>query len=83
MARVQLLAIAFTWLVVCGCGPSDGRTLVSVKGKVTFEGAPVEEGTIMFYNPATQDTEQTNLGPGGQYSMKVVLGEHKVVIERS
>ena len=81
MFRVQLFAIASMLLLISGCGPSDGRELISITGKVTFEGAPVEEGTIMFYNPDTQDTDQTNLGPGGQYAMQVVPGEHRVVIE--
>jgi len=43
-SAVLLLPLALT-----GCGSSaDGQELIRVKGSVTFEGIPVEEGRILF-----------------------------------
>jgi hypothetical protein len=81
MNRLLTLAFCLLTCTVAGCGKSDPRELVSVSGIVKYEGAPVEEGTIMFINPTTQDTHQGNLGSGGEYSLDVVRGNYKVVIE--
>ncbi len=44
MVRVMVLLSA---LAAAGCGPST----ISVSGKVTYEGEPVEEGSIAFEAP--------------------------------
>lgn len=81
MNNLPTLLMFVLVLVGSGCGKSDPRELVSISGKVTYEGAPVEEGTIMFINPTSQDTEQGILESGGEFSLEVVRGNYKVVIE--
>lgn len=40
------MGITFIWLMVCvGCG---GRSQTTVEGNVTFDGKPVEQGSIVF-----------------------------------
>jgi hypothetical protein len=80
---VFLLAAVF----LVGCGGTDGLSRCSVSGKVTLDGAPVEEGSITFV-----PTEGTS-GPmafgeiaDGEYAISAdergpVVGKHKVQIE--
>ena len=68
-------------VLMCGCGGSDGPEFVPVSGKVTFDGEPVTEGTIMFLNTATQDSRQADLAEGGRYELEVTKGTHQVAIE--
>lgn len=63
-----------------GCGPA-GPEFIPISGVVTFEGAPVEEGTILFLHTETQDSRQAELQPGGKYELEVLAGAHKIAIE--
>jgi len=74
----SLILAAISWS--SGCGPA-GPEFIPVSGVVTFEGAPVEEGTIMFLHTETQDSQQTELQPGGKYELEVLAGAHKIAIE--
>jgi hypothetical protein len=82
--RWSLLLMA---VFLTGCGASDGVDRASVSGKVTFDGQPVQEGSIVF-TPTAGTT-----GPmcfvaiaNGSYSIAAgdrgpVVGKHKVAIE--
>ena len=67
---VPLLLAAFA-AIVSGCGPSDGR--VPIEGDVTFQGAPLETGTIQF--AAVDGSSMT----GGD----IVNGEFSIPADRS
>lgn len=83
MLRWKPFCASFLIAAACwssGCGPA-GPELVPVSGVVTFEGAPVEEGTILFLHGETQDSRQADLGPGGAYELEVLAGTHGIAIE--
>src|SRR5262245_19878905 len=75
--RITTLCAAFVLLAVAGCGE---RTY-PVSGRVTFEGKPIESGSIIF--------EAADGGPGmasggiqnGKYELKSKVGKKKVSIE--
>jgi hypothetical protein len=46
------LALSLCWLALCGCGSTN-----SVAGKVTYDGADVEEGYITFFPNQTKGAE--------------------------
>ena len=78
------------WAVVCllglvvvgvaGCGPS-GPVMYAITGTVTFEGAPVEEGTITLEDPATGVAQQAELSSTGTYAIELQEGTYKVCVE--
>ena len=63
---------------VVGCLGEDAG-MVTVKGKVTYKGKPVPNGTINFV-PDTQRSSYTDIQPDGTYSLKAFPGTHKVFV---
>lgn len=89
--RTGLLAGVFSMAMatglVCGCGGGDRVPRGGIEGSVSFDGTPVEQGTISFVpaegtkGPATYATI-TN----GRYAIAAedrgpVVGKHRVKIE--
>jgi hypothetical protein len=70
---------AFTLLVLVGCGPA-GHT---VKGTVSFDGAPVPDGTIVFQPKDTTIAPDSGPIKDGKYSLIVKPGQHNVEIRAS
>lgn len=72
-------ALAILMLLLAGCGSSGPQTY-TVSGTVTFDGAPVAEGQIIFRDPAGQ--LPTAAGPiaAGQFSFESQPGPKKVEI---
>lgn len=64
--------------VGCSSGPATGK----VKGKVTFEGKPVTEGTVTFLNPKEGGAAEAQINKDGAYVVQsgVVVGDYLVVI---
>ena len=61
--------------VVAGCGPSNPLGRQTVSGKVTLDGAPLDQGTIAFSPVST--TEGVSSGmviKDGEYSIPTVRG---------
>ena len=74
----RLLAGA-SFVVLGGCQKAGGdRTKVS--GKVTLDGAPLEEGTIMFVSADKKTEPATGDIKNGQYSLPVPPGPKIVQI---
>ena len=48
----SLVQILLLTCVVAGCGPSNG--LYSVTGQVTYQGKPLEHGSIVFISPKSR-----------------------------
>ncbi len=63
-----------------GCGPADKFPRYQVSGKVTFNGQPVEEGTITFADATTGQVNEGPLGSGGTYSTELPPGSFKVSV---
>jgi hypothetical protein len=61
-----------------GCGP--GERPVAVRGKVTFQGRPVTEGTVQFNDARTGRGAEAELGPGGSYKATLPPGDYAVII---
>ncbi len=68
--------------VVCvaaslGCSPSDGRVIVS--GNVTWNGKPLDGGTVVFepLEPAAAEAGQLT---NGTFSLRTLPGEYRVSI---
>lgn len=80
------LAAAACFAACAGCGPGRPAT-ATVQGKVTYQGKPVVEGTIVFYPEKGRPATGT-LAPDGSYRLTTfdandgaMLGPHRVTIE--
>jgi hypothetical protein len=83
--RCRWAVVSAAALVLAGCGPDQPKTAV-VRGKVTFQGKAVPNGTILFM-PASGPSAQGEIQPDGSYTLTTfrkgdgaVLGKHTVVI---
>jgi hypothetical protein len=85
-----VLFAALTIFVAPGCN-SGGEGLAVVKGKVTYKGKPVPNGTINFLPDDGNKLSATGeIQPDGSYALQTtqgtrpsdgaVIGKHKVVI---
>src|SRR5688572_18410502 len=75
MPRSQSAWSAVAALVIAaflGCGRSDGRQLVS--GTVTFQGKPLDQGTIDFYAAGKSTVEAGALITEGKYEIPADKG---------
>jgi hypothetical protein len=80
---LAVLLVALSWTIV-GCGEAGGER-AEVRGKVTFEGVPVESGSIAF--APIEGTKGPSVGgaiKGGEYHIRrgegPVSGPHRVMI---
>lgn len=85
-ASVQRFYILVGLVVVAtnlsGCQQKNARPSVQIKGVVTFDGVPLEEGSIHFSSSKTGESAYSNLAAGGQYQITFVeadLGEKYAV----
>jgi len=68
-------------MVCClGCGAGDKNPRYKITGKVTYQGQPVEEGTVTFEDPATGQVNSSPLGSGGAYALELPAGDYKVSV---
>lgn len=80
--KLFLSGIALVVIGLSGCsgGPAPDPT-ATVTGKVTFQGAPVSEGVINFYDAKRGNAAVTKLGADGTFSAdSVVLGDYGIFI---
>jgi len=66
-------------VILAGCGPS-GPTTHTVSGTVTFDGAPVAQGEIVFRDAAGQEKSYGGQISNGKYSFDSSPGAKKVEI---
>ena len=80
MRRVTALFLVLACLGVClpGC---SGSKLNPVQGQVTWEGQPLEEGTITFRPADGKGPSAEAPIVKGQYSVNVKPGDKKVAIQ--
>lgn len=81
----MLIAVFFSTLL--GCGRSDQFALAPVTGRVTVDGSPLAEGTILF-RPESGRAGRAKIENGAivhasTYGIDdgIVLGKHKVAIQ--
>ncbi len=76
-ARAGLLLLFVLPISGCGGGPPSG----TVTGTVTFKGAPLTTGRVIFYG-ANNQTAIAQIGEDGNYeAIKVPLGLVKVAVD--
>jgi hypothetical protein len=79
--NVIVCVLALTLLAPLGCesGPKTGK----VRGKVTYKGKPVKEGTVTFLNLTEGGAAEATIGPEGAYAVAtgVVVGDYVVEIK--
>jgi len=89
-ATVVLLLVGVMALALPGCGPGSGGLAV-VKGKISYKGKPVPNGTINFLpSDGNKPSATGEIQSDGSYELKTylsnkpsngaVIGQHKVVI---
>jgi hypothetical protein len=71
-------ATAVASAIGCNSGPPRGE----VRGKVTFKGQPVTEGSITFLSPAGKGDGGAEIGRDGSYEIKggLAVGDFIVII---
>ena len=80
--RPDILALAAMLMAagLAGCkfGPPTGE----VRGKVTFKGNPVTEGTITFLNPSGGGNGEAQIGKDGSYEVRggLTVGDYIVLV---
>jgi len=74
-SRCLLIAVL---LLLAGCR-DENAGLVPVKGKVTYKGKPVPNGTINFM-PDSGRSAYAEIKPDGSYSLMAIPATHKVVV---
>jgi hypothetical protein len=76
--RVPALTVLVSVLVVLGCRAGDRP--IDIRGKVTFQGQPVAEGTVQFNDDKTGRGAEVEIGPDGTYQARLPAGVYAVVI---
>ena len=83
---VRLSVILCTAVLLCGCSQRGEATAI-VRGKVTYNGKPVPNGTVNFIPTRGATTATGEIHPDGSYALTTykpgdgaVLGTHKVVV---
>ena len=74
------LFLLFTALAVStGCQPRDNSLGMQVKGKVIFDGQPIETGRISFLDKKTNEPTSSSIHRG-KYEVRLLPGEKTVKI---
>ena len=69
---------AFTMLALVGCGGRVEHETFMVKGKVTYEGEPLNEGIVTFEDTTNGHTGEGEIAADGFYRVRVMKGSYKV-----
>ena len=90
IGTLKSLTVIFALLGACwGCGTSGGAnaSLIPVKGKVTYKGQPLAQGSVTFEPQDSGKRATGKLQADGTFVMStykegdgVIAGEHSVII---
>lgn len=70
-----------TLLLAVGCGSDEKpRDFGKVKGTVTFNGKPLDHGTVIFQH-VEGPVSDARINPDGTYELNAAVGETRVAIE--
>jgi len=75
-----VVCLAASLAVACGCGSKEPvREFGKIKGTVTWQGKPLDHGTVVFQH-ATGPVSEARINPDGSYETNAVVGETKIAI---
>lgn len=79
ISRLTILLFA---CIVSGCGGSGGKLTAKASGKVQFQGAPVTEGMVNFFDPKTGQGAGVPLDSAGSFHVPdgLPIGTYKVSV---
>lgn len=79
--RIQIVALISMVAFIVGCGGDGAASNEAASGKVTFNGTPVGEGTITFYNEQDSSGNTAEIAADGSYSLDAPAGTYSVYLE--
>lgn len=79
MDTCRLACIVAVYLCLTGCGSQNGLT--EVGGVITYDGKPVQKGTISFLPADGNGPTAAAIVTDGRYSVRVAPGKKQVRIE--
>jgi hypothetical protein len=77
-------ALGLACLAVAGCGRKGDYGIV--RGTVTFNGQPVSEGMVVFFEPQLMVYQGARIQPNGSYSVAmssgpgILVGDYQVTV---
>jgi hypothetical protein len=77
-SNVAVALMGAAVLLAAGCGSAEKP--IDISGKVTFQGEPVNEGSVQLIDDRTGRGAEVELGPDGTYKAILFPGEYKVVV---
>lgn len=80
MSRFAFLALGLVVVSGCGGGASDAPSMFEVTGTVTFDGKPLEKGSIVFDSADGQTKAAAGGIENGKFSFESPLGPKTVRI---
>lgn len=79
---VVIVMLAVTSLTLTGCGGRRSKPKGTVEGKVTFQGQPYSNASIVFLSPDTGQGDSVNIQPDGSFrlSRPIEVGTYVVYL---
>ncbi|PHR96383.1 MAG: hypothetical protein COA78_28825 [Blastopirellula sp.] len=74
-----VLGLVVSLATMFGCQQEDN--LLIATGAVTFEGAAVTKGNVVFEDTSTGYSDTAELDAQGNYSIELPIGEYNVAVE--
>jgi hypothetical protein len=78
---LSVILLSTTALAAAGCGGSGGPERFPLSGDVSFQGAPVAQGSIRFVPENKGEQQEGAVIKDGKYSANLTAGKKQVVIE--
>jgi hypothetical protein len=85
-SRFAILLPLLVLVLISGCG-SSGLTTAPVRGKITYKGKPVPNGTVTYVPDGDKPAATGEIQPDGTYVLTTydsgdgaVLGKHSIMI---
>jgi len=79
---LKVLGCSLAAITFIGCGGSGEPVVevITINGTVTYEGAPVTEGSVQFEDTSTGISSSAELGAEGAFSIETATGDYKVTV---
>ncbi|MGL4550490.1 MAG: hypothetical protein ACRC33_04835 [Gemmataceae bacterium] len=78
MFALRILSLAFLVAVLAGCGGPPAPTTVKVSGKLSYDGKPVDKGSVSFLPLSGGQPPDVLTVVGGMFEGDVTVGKKKL-----